>query len=139
MTLLRLEQLQLAYGHHVLLDGADLVLERGERLALVGRNGTGKSTLLRLVAGENQADSGTIWRAPGLKIGVLDVSALPGYDFEMFRRLAAPRLHALAPLRCQLVDIPMKFHHPMWVQNAEIDLDYHVRRAHVPAGCEDQA
>lgn len=68
-----------------------------------------------------------------LKIGVLDVSALPGYDFEMFRRLAAPRLHALAPLRCQLVDIPMKFHHPMWVQNAEIDLDYHVRRAHVPA------
>ncbi|MBS8269208.1 ATP-binding cassette domain-containing protein [Halomonas litopenaei] len=72
MTLLRLEQLQLAYGHHVLLDGADLVLERGERLALVGRNGTGKSTLLRLVAGENQADSGTIWRAPGLKIGVLE-------------------------------------------------------------------
>ncbi|MEQ5820686.1 ATP-binding cassette domain-containing protein [Halomonas sp. SCS19] len=72
MILLRLEQLQLAYGHHVLLDGADLVLERGERLALVGRNGTGKSTLLRLVAGENQADSGTIWRAPGLKIGVLE-------------------------------------------------------------------
>tara|TARA_Y100001001_G_scaffold142651_2_gene147491 strand:+ start:4066 stop:6015 length:1950 start_codon:yes stop_codon:yes gene_type:complete len=72
VTLLRLEQLQLAYGHHVLLDGADLVLERGERLALVGRNGTGKSTLLRLVAGENQADSGTIWRAPGLKIGVLE-------------------------------------------------------------------
>nr|WP_290442674.1 ATP-binding cassette domain-containing protein [Halomonas sp. OfavH-34-E] len=70
--MLRLEQLQLAYGHHVLLDGADLVLERGERLALVGRNGTGKSTLLRLVAGENQADSGTIWRAPGLKIGVLE-------------------------------------------------------------------
>ncbi|MEQ6887414.1 ATP-binding cassette domain-containing protein [Halomonas sp. CS7] len=71
MTLLRLEQLQLAYGTHVLLDGADLVLERGERLALVGRNGTGKSTLLKIVAGEIQADGGHIWRAPGLKIGVL--------------------------------------------------------------------
>ncbi|MEQ5802801.1 ATP-binding cassette domain-containing protein [Halomonas sp. H10-9-1] len=71
MTLLRLEQLQLAYGTHVLLDGADLVLEKGERLALVGRNGTGKSTLLRLVAGETLPDGGNIWRAPGLKIGVL--------------------------------------------------------------------
>ncbi|WP_373183220.1 ATP-binding cassette domain-containing protein, partial [Halomonas campaniensis] len=71
MTLLRLEQLQLAYGTHVLLDGADLVLEKGERLALVGRNGTGKSTLLKLVAAEILPDGGSIWRAPGLKIGVL--------------------------------------------------------------------
>nr|WP_299380654.1 ATP-binding cassette domain-containing protein [uncultured Halomonas sp.] len=72
MTLLRLEQLQLAYGPQVLLDGADLVLERGERLALVGRNGTGKSTLLGLVSGDNQPDGGSIWRAPGLRIGVLE-------------------------------------------------------------------
>ncbi|MCP1365864.1 ATP-binding cassette domain-containing protein, partial [Halomonas sp. BBD48] len=67
MTLLRLEQLQLAYGPQVLLDGADLVLERGERLALVGRNGTGKSTLLKLVSGENLPDGGSIWRTPGLR------------------------------------------------------------------------
>ncbi|MDC8804101.1 ATP-binding cassette domain-containing protein [Halomonas pacifica] len=71
MTLLRLEQLQLAYGPQVLLDGAELVLEKGERLALVGRNGTGKSTLLRLVSGEILPDGGTLWRAPGLKVGVL--------------------------------------------------------------------
>ncbi|WP_016914282.1 ATP-binding cassette domain-containing protein [Vreelandella stevensii] len=71
MTLLRLEQLQLAYGTQVLLNRADLTVEKGERLALVGRNGTGKSTLLKLVAGDIQADDGTIWRAPGLKIGVL--------------------------------------------------------------------
>lgn len=71
MALLRLENLQLAYGHHVLLNGADLVVERGERLALVGRNGTGKSTLLKLITGEFQADAGEIWKAPGLKIGVL--------------------------------------------------------------------
>ncbi|WP_404416994.1 ATP-binding cassette domain-containing protein [Vreelandella aquamarina] len=71
MTLLRLEQLQLAYGTQVLLDHADLTVEKGERLALVGRNGTGKSTLLKLVAGDIKPDDGTIWRAPGLKIGVL--------------------------------------------------------------------
>ncbi|MBF8223679.1 ribosomal protection-like ABC-F family protein [Halomonas sp. 328] len=71
MTLLRLEQLQLAYGPQVLLDGAELVLEKGERLALVGRNGTGKSTLLKLVSGEILPDGGHIWRAPGLKVGVL--------------------------------------------------------------------
>lgn len=68
-----------------------------------------------------------------LKIGVLDVSAVDGFDFEFFRRAALPRLHALAPLRYQLVDIPLKFHHPMWVQIAEIDVDYHIRRARVPA------
>ncbi|WP_346797719.1 ATP-binding cassette domain-containing protein [Halomonas sp. Bachu 37] len=71
MTLLRLEQLQLAYGTHVLLDRAELTLERGERLGLVGRNGTGKSTLLKLVAGDIFPDDGSIWRVPGLKIGVL--------------------------------------------------------------------
>ncbi|ADU00046.1 Diacylglycerol O-acyltransferase [Mycolicibacterium gilvum Spyr1] len=68
-----------------------------------------------------------------LKIGVLDVSGIGGYDFEFFRRAALPRLHALAPLRYQLVDIPWKLHHPMWIQNAEIDVDYHLRRATVAA------
>ncbi len=68
-----------------------------------------------------------------LKIGVLDVSKVQGYDFDLFRSIAGERLHALAPLRYQLVDIPLKLHHPMWVQNAEIDLDYHLRRAQVAA------
>ena len=40
---------------------------------------------------------------------------------------------ALAPLRYQLVDIPLKLHHPMWTVNDDIDLDYHLRRARVPA------
>jgi ATP-binding cassette subfamily F protein uup len=71
VALLRLEQLQLAYGTHVLLNRADLTVDKGERLALVGRNGTGKSTLLKLVAGDILPDDGSIWRAPGLKIGVL--------------------------------------------------------------------
>jgi diacylglycerol O-acyltransferase / wax synthase len=69
-----------------------------------------------------------------LKIGVLDVSGVEGeFSFELFRDVAYSRLMALAPLRFQLVDIPLKLHHPMWVQNADIDLDYHLRQARVPA------
>jgi diacylglycerol O-acyltransferase len=69
-----------------------------------------------------------------LKIGVLDVSGLEGgYSFDLFRSVAYPRLFALAPLRYQLVDVPMKLHHPMWVENDDIDLDYHLRRTRVPA------
>ncbi|OBK75288.1 wax ester/triacylglycerol synthase family O-acyltransferase, partial [Mycobacterium sp. 1274761.0] len=45
--------------------------------------------------------------------------------------IAFPRLQAMAPLRYQLVDIPFKLHHPMWVINEEIDFDYHVRRTQV--------
>src|SRR4051794_393409 len=69
-----------------------------------------------------------------LKIGILDVSELEGgFTYELFRRVAEPRLRALTPLRYQLVDVPMRFHHPMWTENADVDFDYHVRRAHVPA------
>ena len=67
-----------------------------------------------------------------LKIGVLDVSGVDGFSFEMFRQVAYPRLMALTPLRYQLVDIPMKLHHPMWVQNDDIDLDYHLHQVRVP-------
>lgn len=67
-----------------------------------------------------------------LKVGILDVSAVDGYSFEMFRQVACPRLMALSALRYQLVDVPLRLHHPMWVENDDIDLDYHVRRARVP-------
>ncbi len=69
-----------------------------------------------------------------LKIGVLDVSNVEGgFSFDLFRAVAFPRLQAMAPLRYQLVDIPLKLHHPMWVLNDDIDFDYHVRQARVPA------
>jgi diacylglycerol O-acyltransferase len=68
-----------------------------------------------------------------LKIGVLEVSGVDGFDFDLFRRIAYPRLMALRALRFQLVDIPLKLHHPMWAVNDDIDLDYHLHRARVPA------
>ncbi len=69
-----------------------------------------------------------------LKIGLLDVTGVEGgFGFEMFRELAGPRLLALTPLRYQLVDIPLKLHHPMWIENPDLDLDHHLRQVSVPA------
>ncbi len=51
MALLSLADAHLAFGHVPLLDGAAISLEAGERLALIGRNGTGKSSLLKILAG----------------------------------------------------------------------------------------
>src|SRR5688572_9158352 len=75
MPLLTLEQVSLAFGHLPLFENANLRIEPGERLALIGRNGTGKSTLLRVVTGELQPDSGTVWQAPGLRVARLSQDA----------------------------------------------------------------
>src|SRR5687768_7776208 len=71
MPLLTLDQVSLAFGHYPLFDRANLRIEPGERLALIGRNGTGKSSLLKVVAGEIPVDAGTVWRAPGLRVARL--------------------------------------------------------------------
>jgi diacylglycerol O-acyltransferase / wax synthase len=69
-----------------------------------------------------------------LKIGVLDVSDVDGgFSFELFRQVAYPHLLALAPLRYQLVEVPLKLHHPMWRENSDLDLDYHLRHERVPS------
>jgi len=71
MPLLRLDKTSLAFGHHALLDRADLEITRGERLCLVGRNGEGKSSLLRLVSGEAAPDEGSVWVRPGTRVALL--------------------------------------------------------------------
>ncbi len=68
MPLLQISSASLAYGHVPLLDHADLVIEPGERIGLIGRNGTGKSSLIRIIAGESKADEGNVFMTPGLKI-----------------------------------------------------------------------
>lgn len=71
MPLVSLDQVSLAYGHLPLLDAASVQIERGERICVIGRNGTGKSTLLQVVGGELAPDAGQIWTQPGLRIGRL--------------------------------------------------------------------
>ena len=68
MPLITLENACLAFGHHALLDHANLQLDPGERVGLIGRNGGGKSSLLRSLAGEIKLDDGRLWRAPNLKL-----------------------------------------------------------------------
>src|SRR5512139_245322 len=60
MALLTLTDAHLAYGHVPLLDGTDFALEAGERVALIGRNGTGKSSLLKILAGLEKPDDGLL-------------------------------------------------------------------------------
>jgi ATP-binding cassette subfamily F protein uup len=65
MPLISLDHITTAFGHVPLLDDASLQVEAGERIAVIGRNGEGKSTLLRILAGELAPDAGTVWRQPG--------------------------------------------------------------------------
>jgi len=67
MALLTLTGAHLAYGHVPLLDGAALALETGERVALIGRNGAGKSSLLKILAGLEKPDDGTLQLQTGLR------------------------------------------------------------------------
>ena len=67
MALLSLSNAHLAYGHLPLLDGADLSLDTGERLALIGRNGAGKSSLLKVLAGLDRLDDGLLQQQGGLR------------------------------------------------------------------------
>ncbi len=69
--LLRLEGVSLAFGSRPLLDHVDLQVAEGERVCLIGRNGEGKSSLLRLVAGRAVADDGEVWVKPGARIALL--------------------------------------------------------------------
>ena len=71
MPLLTLRSVHVDFGGQPLLDSVDLSLEPRERVCLIGRNGTGKSTLLKLIAGELAADGGQIDRRPGLRCGRL--------------------------------------------------------------------
>jgi ATP-binding cassette subfamily F protein uup len=71
MALLSLRDISLAFGGPRLLDQVSIQIERGERLCLLGRNGEGKSTLLKLIEGEIDADEGEIIRQQGLRIARL--------------------------------------------------------------------
>ncbi|MDQ1445025.1 MAG: diacylglycerol O-acyltransferase / wax synthase [Acidimicrobiaceae bacterium] len=65
---------------------------------------------------------------------VFDPSSVPGgYSFDRVRDLVEDRLPLLPPFRRRLVEIPFQIHHPLWIEDPDFDLDYHVRRAALPA------
>ena len=70
-TLLTANDIALAYGHQRLLEAVTLSVAPGEKVGLVGRNGCGKTSLLRILAGHQNADAGDVARRRGLRIGYL--------------------------------------------------------------------
>jgi len=72
MSLITLLNAQLAFGERPLLDEAQLTVRAGERLGLIGRNGTGKSTLLGVLAGKTRLDDGELQRREGLRLGLVE-------------------------------------------------------------------
>ncbi|MGE5285418.1 MAG: ATP-binding cassette domain-containing protein [Actinomycetota bacterium] len=78
MALLSLRDIRVAFGGPPLLEGASLQVEPGDRICLLGRNGTGKSTLLKVVNGEIAPDEGEIVRQQGLKVALVPQEIPPG-------------------------------------------------------------
>ena len=65
---------------------------------------------------------------------VFDPAEVPGgYSFDRVKELIRNRLHKLPPFRWRLVEVPFGLHHPIWIEDPDFDLDYHVRRAALPA------
>jgi ABC transport system ATP-binding/permease protein len=71
MALISIRNVRLAFGGPSVLEDVSLQVEKGERICLLGRNGVGKSTLLKLIAGEHQPDSGVVERRQGLRVAAL--------------------------------------------------------------------
>jgi ABC transport system ATP-binding/permease protein len=89
MTLLSLDAITLSYGLPPLLDDVSVSIERGERICLIGRNGTGKSTLLKIIAGEVQPDGGQLRRTQGVSIAKLAQEIPAAHDASVFDLVAA--------------------------------------------------
>jgi ATP-binding cassette subfamily F protein uup len=89
LPLLSLLDVSLAYGHLPLFEHADLRIEPGERIALIGRNGAGKSSLLRVLSGETPPDRGSVWRGPGLRVSRLDQDVPAAVDRTVFDEVAS--------------------------------------------------
>jgi ATP-binding cassette subfamily F protein uup len=89
MSLIKIEKAYLSYGLQVLLDQIDLVVEKGHRLCLIGRNGAGKSSLLKVIAGEVDLDKGEVILQSGIRIARLEQDLPDADDRLVFDSVAS--------------------------------------------------
>ncbi|MBE9540446.1 MAG: ATP-binding cassette domain-containing protein [Proteobacteria bacterium] len=120
MPLLRLDKVALHYGTHVLLDDVDFTMHKGTRLGLLGRNGVGKTTLLKVLAGDITPESGERWIRPGTKLAWLQQS-LPEGDEQTVYDVVASGL-------AEAGDLLSQYHHML--QDPDLDMDALARVQH---------
>ena len=89
MALITLLDAQLAFGHVALLDHTDFSLEAGERVGLIGRNGAGKSSLLRILAGTERPDDGSLQRQTGLRVATVAQEPVFAADTRIYDAVSA--------------------------------------------------
>jgi len=94
MPILRLDKVSLSFGLKPLLDRVDLQVRRGERVCLLGRNGEGKSSLLRLLSREGLPDSGEVWIRPGARVASLAQEVAAASDQSVVDIVRGGALHA---------------------------------------------
>lgn len=97
MPLLKLDNVSLNFGTHVLLDEVDFQIDKGERIGLLGRNGAGKTTLMKIVAGAEHPESGERWLRPNTRLAWLEQS-LPEGDSKTVYDLVAEGLAEVGEL-----------------------------------------
>jgi len=114
MPLLKLDNVELHFGTQVILDGVELTIQRGTKLGLLGRNGVGKTTLFKLLAGDIHPDSGERWIRPGIRLARLE-QTLPEAEESTVFDLVAGGLEEAGALISQ-------YHH-LLLDGAEVDMD----------------
>ncbi|MFA5825021.1 MAG: ATP-binding cassette domain-containing protein [Gallionellaceae bacterium] len=115
MPYITLDKAALAFGHVALLDKVNFQLDENERVGLIGRNGGGKSSLLRVLAGQQALDDGTLWRQPGVRICYVSQEPVLNSEATVFDAVA----EGLGELHQIITD----YHH-LSHQLAEPDADY---------------
>ena len=98
MALITLQSAQLAFGDVPLLDHTALSIETGERIGLIGRNGTGKSSLLKILAGMENLDDGVVQYQQNLKLAYVAQEPLLNAQLSVFDAVSI----GLAPLKAVL-------------------------------------
>src|SRR5215471_7972729 len=88
MPLISIDRISVAFGYLPLLDEVSLQIEPRERVCVIGRNGTGKSTLLRVLSGDLAPDRGSIWLQPGLRRARLEQDVPLSSDLTVFDAVA---------------------------------------------------
>ena len=116
MPHITLDNASLAFGHHALLDKASFQLDPGERVGLIGRNGAGKSSLLKVIAGETKLDDGNVWRATSVRIVYVPQEPVLDPKHTVFEAVA----EGLGDMQQILVDYH-EVTHSMGAADADID------------------